>query len=674
MNIYLFGATGMLGNYVHRVLAAKKTYKVIPITREQYNIETDDISSINLIPGSIVINCAGIIPQKISMTDYKMYIKVNAMFPHQLEKLCLSHNCKLIHITTNCVFSGSTGLYLETDKHDADDIYSTTKSLGELTESCVIRSSIIGEELFGNSSLLEWLKTKQNQKINGYNNHLWNGVTCYQLAKIILRIIENGNYWKGVRHIHSPDTLSKYQLCEIINKEYNLNITIEKWNTKISKYLSLSSIYPQFYLPPLATQIKEQREFKLLDTGNYTELNKCRFCGNFVLTDIIHFNDMPLAGGFIQNKTSSLYEKIYPLTFAHCNYCNTGLIKEVISPDKLFTSINGQTYYYYSSTIPSLVTHFTDLSRLIKTKYNPKSIMEIGCNDGVLLNNFDSSVKCIGVDPSNTIKNCSKDIIKYNTYFNDSTANDILEKNGKLDVIVACNCLAHIHDIINIYKNIKNLLAVDGVAIIEVHYLKKIIDNMNFDFIYHEHMSYYSIQTFIEIAKQFGLYIEDIEFIESHGGSLRVFLRHGDGITFYNPKLQKVINDENNTSENISQLFKDIENWKVIIKKEIQKVRDLGYPIIGYGASGRTNTILRYIDEKFDYILDDSEYKIGAKLPYSHTLIKNSNTIYTEKYPVIFILAWPYTNAIIKKHQKYNGTFIQILPEIRHLLNDTLLT
>ena len=123
---------------------------------------------------------------------------------------------------------------------------------------------------------------------------------------------------------------------------------------------------------------------------------------------------------------------------------------------------------------------------------------------------------------------------------------DILTKYGKQDIIVSCNCLAHINDINNIYSNIKKILDDDGILIIEVHYLKNIIDNFNFDFIYHEHMSYYSINTVIQICKKQDLFLENIEFINTHGGSIRAFIKHkkkGEHLVplFYFPFFFKII-------------------------------------------------------------------------------------------------------------------------------------
>ena len=237
MKIILFGSTGMLGNYVYKVLSEK--YIVITITRKEFDIENDLWSKLdNLLKKEYndvqtIINCAGIIPQNRPILDYKKYIRINTLFPHKLQELSVKYNYKFIHITTDCVFDGQKGNYNETDVHSETGIYGVSKSLGEPEDACIIRTSIIGEELLNKKGLLEWIISQQNKEINGYTNHLWNGVTCLTLADIIKDIIDNNKYWRGVRHIYSPNSVSKYELCVYINEIYNLNISICKYETEI---------------------------------------------------------------------------------------------------------------------------------------------------------------------------------------------------------------------------------------------------------------------------------------------------------------------------------------------------------------------------------------------------------------------------------------------------------
>jgi len=265
MKVFLFGANGMLGNYVKSYLT-HNNIQVVPLTRKDFNL--DELSVISLKKfleekcfrsDDVIVNCAGVIPQasKDHELSKRNYYKINSILPIILSML----TTHMIHITTDCVFSGKTGEYNEYSTHDEINDYGTSKSLGELCDGTIIRTSIIGEELVNKRSLLEWVISNENRTINGYSNHYWNGVTCLQLAKIIHKIISENTYWKGVRHIYSPTTVSKYELCAMISDIYELNIKVNEYETeKVDK--SLSTVYEiQEIIPELKEQIKEMRDF-----------------------------------------------------------------------------------------------------------------------------------------------------------------------------------------------------------------------------------------------------------------------------------------------------------------------------------------------------------------------------------------------------------------------------
>lgn len=260
--IFLFGSTGMLGTYVKNILSV--SFDITDITRNEFDILNDTWQKLNKVlkdldENDVIINCAGIIPQKLNHIEYNKYIKINTLFPHKLQEFSEKNKAYFIHITTDCVFNGKKeNSYDENDTHTETNIYGISKSLGEPENATNIRTSIIGEEINGKKSLLEWIKSNKNRTINGYNNHLWNGITCHQLALIINKIINEKLFWKGVRHIYSPNIVSKYDLCIYINEIYNLNITINKFSTEtINK--TLKSIYtPLFEIQDIKTQIKAQ--------------------------------------------------------------------------------------------------------------------------------------------------------------------------------------------------------------------------------------------------------------------------------------------------------------------------------------------------------------------------------------------------------------------------------
>jgi len=264
MKIILFGSNGMLGRYVNSYLS--NHYNLLCINRNIFDIETKDWNKLeNIIndesnKDDIIINCAGAIPQKTP--DIQKYIILNTLFPHKLNEISKKYNLQFIHITTDCVYDGKKGNYLSSDNHTATDLYGISKSLGETDNATIIRTSIIGNELTGKKSLIEWVKSNKNGKINGYTNHFWNGVTCLELAKYINSIIETKQLWKGIKHIFSPDIVTKYQLCCYINEIYDLNIHIEKYEDSISKNMTLSG--DNIIKTDIYSQINELNNFIIM--------------------------------------------------------------------------------------------------------------------------------------------------------------------------------------------------------------------------------------------------------------------------------------------------------------------------------------------------------------------------------------------------------------------------
>lgn len=273
MKILIFGSNGMLGNYMKTFLS--KNFKIITLTRKDYDLSKLSIISLTkllqlkcLKQDDVIINCAGVIPQASNQRglNTRLYFTINSLFPVILSQICNKYNAKMIHITTDCVFSGKHGKYDEKSRHDEINDYGLSKSLGELCKATIIRTSIIGEEVNNKRSLLEWIKSNSGKEINGYTNHFWNGVTCLQLAKIVEKIILENKFWNSIRHIYSPRSVSKFELVSTINDVYKLNIKVNKFSTKntINKTI-ISKFYENnyFQIPDLKLQIKELKSFNL---------------------------------------------------------------------------------------------------------------------------------------------------------------------------------------------------------------------------------------------------------------------------------------------------------------------------------------------------------------------------------------------------------------------------
>jgi dTDP-4-dehydrorhamnose reductase len=253
LKILLLGSNGMLGHKLMQVLSQEHTVtgtirgNVSELANHPVfsgfsiigNIKTDDIAgirnSIEKINPEVVINCIGIVKQLPASQDPLQSIAVNALFPHQLAKICQQRTTRLIHFSTDCVFSGNRGNYRETDHSDADDLYGKTKFLGEVDypKCLTIRTSIIGRELNSAHGLIEWFLSQEGKSVSGYKNAIFSGLTTLALSEIIAQIIVEYPALDGVYQIAS-EPISKFDLLCLVKKIYDLTITIEPDETIIN--------------------------------------------------------------------------------------------------------------------------------------------------------------------------------------------------------------------------------------------------------------------------------------------------------------------------------------------------------------------------------------------------------------------------------------------------------
>lgn len=269
--ILLFGSTGMLGRYIYSYFKQNTYIEVVPInyriTNDNFELLEKILFNNNINDETCVINCIGLIPQRKNKTSTDTeYFLVNSIFPQILWIICKRYNAKMIQPTTDCVFSGKKGGYVESDTHDETNSYGMSKSLGEPAGCTCIRTSIIGKELLNKKSFLEWVISNNNSKISGWSNHMWNGITCLEYCEIIEKMINENLFWSGVRHIYSPTPKSKYEMAQMISNTFDLSIEINdlKSSEPCDKTL-LSNYDVLFEIKELYIQIKNLKSFELIN-------------------------------------------------------------------------------------------------------------------------------------------------------------------------------------------------------------------------------------------------------------------------------------------------------------------------------------------------------------------------------------------------------------------------
>jgi dTDP-4-dehydrorhamnose reductase len=255
--ILILGSTGMLGKMVYSYLTENTSYNILSTEKEvnysnlnsiNFNVRADSLEKIlkNFNP-DVLVNCIGLIKPNINEEDNSSIndaFLINSYFPLLISKLSNKYKYKYIQIGTDCVFSGDLGSYVETSYPDAKDIYGKSKIAGEiLTQNkLLIRSSIVGPERGDGRSLLNWIIHNKNKKIFGYKDHLWNGITTLNFAKIVLGIINNESYDISLQHLIPKDIVTKYELLIYFKKYFNLNVDVEKTDSGIYIDRTLSTI------------------------------------------------------------------------------------------------------------------------------------------------------------------------------------------------------------------------------------------------------------------------------------------------------------------------------------------------------------------------------------------------------------------------------------------------
>ena len=396
----------------------------------------------------------------------------------------------------------------------------------------------------------------------------------------------------------------------------------------------------------------------------YERRTQCAGCGGRQFDSILGLGIVPLAGYFPTKRELSKQSR-YPLNLVVCKYCKLVQTDSVIDPALLF-----EDYRYLSSV--GLSGHFKNVADLINDKYQikDKKILEIGCNDGVLLEPLKRlGADVEGVDPAKNIVKVARDkeLKVYNDYFNDKTFGGDKFKS-KYDIVISNNTFAHIIDIQSVIKGINKVLKSEGIFIFEVHYLKSLIDGKQWDNVYHEHIFYYSITALQKMFQRHNMTLIDFEEIPIHAGSIRVTVRNR--LEFLPNKILDRITDE---SKNIcdlnylNQYGKDVEKHISDFNNQIS-ILSRENAIAGYGASGRANMFCNLTNLNSDivrFIVDESPERCGRYIANTDIPIVDIETLENSNVNLIIIFAWNYSKMIIEKTQFRKFKYLVAFPTVQ---------
>jgi SAM-dependent methyltransferase len=393
---------------------------------------------------------------------------------------------------------------------------------------------------------------------------------------------------------------------------------------------------------------------------------------------VMDFGEVALAGAFLKPDQFQ-QEKKYPLRLCVCADCHAVQVIDKVAPEVMF-----HDYFYFSSSIGTLRNHFLDYAREVTDRFlNPSesTVLEFGCNDGVLLRPLaDQGIRTvIGVDPATNVVTTIRDprITIFNEFFTEDLARKVVERYGKVDVVMANNVYAHISDIQGTTRAIEQILGDNGVFVFEVHYLGKVINDMQYDMVYHEHLYYYSLVSAMKHFARYGMVVFDVKPVPIHAGSMRFYVAkkgssHAKNVS---PKVAALETEERERGfdrvDTFERYSEKIAAHKVALMTLLENLRRKGKRIAGYGASGRANTMIQYCgigSQHLDFMIDDAPAKIGFCTPGSHLRIHSSSVLKQASRPdYVLIFAWSFFNEILGRNAEYleaGGRLILPLPSI----------
>jgi SAM-dependent methyltransferase len=387
----------------------------------------------------------------------------------------------------------------------------------------------------------------------------------------------------------------------------------------------------------------------------------CNSCGAQTLL-VLDLGDHALAGAFL-HKEEIAAEKKYPLRLHFCNYCYLVQIERIVPPEQMF-----RKYFYHSSAIETLREHFTRYAADVTARFQPRSVLEIGCNDGVMLRPLAAHVpRVIGVDPAQLTQWIDHPGI---VVINEFWSEEIAEQIGQVDMVIANNVFAHIADLHGAVRAIKRVLAPGGVFIFEVNHLGAMLSELAYDWIYHEHLYYWSLIALRHLFAPHGMTVFDVEPIPNHAGSMRYFVAK-DGRMASQHVLQladREVEDRLNRFKTFQSFAESVENHRNVLRIALGSLAHQGRTVAGYGACGRANTMIQYCDiNTLGYIVDDAPAKWGFLTPGSHVPIYPSSWLDIQPVDYVIVFAWSFLPEIQRK--THGKSLLIPLPKI-HILRE----
>ncbi|HEX9760761.1 MAG TPA: class I SAM-dependent methyltransferase [Candidatus Acidoferrales bacterium] len=404
-------------------------------------------------------------------------------------------------------------------------------------------------------------------------------------------------------------------------------------------------------------------------------MTECRGCKSRRLYLFLPLGQHPLANGFLRTEQLAEPEPLFPLDAHVCLDC--GLIQVADNvPANFF-----RNYVYVPSTSDVMVRHFGEFAAEVHRRFaTPQGALtvDIGCNDGLFLKSLKGrGARTLGVDPAtNIIEMARREGLEIvNEYFNPEIARRIRDSHGPAAVITTTNTYHHIGNLDVFTEGVGLLLDGTGVFIVEVPHALELVEQNEFDGIYHEHVSQFTVKSFVDHYRRFGLEVSEIQHLDVHGGSVRVFARKAQGAPQVRPEISQWIAREEKrrlfSQETYDALRQRVERNRDTLLAMLREMKSAGKRLAGYGASARGNTLLNYFGigpDLLDYVVDRNRLKQGLYSPGMHIPVHPVEKLAENPPDAVLLLAWNFADEILQQLKDYTargGKFIVPIPEPR---------
>ena len=407
--------------------------------------------------------------------------------------------------------------------------------------------------------------------------------------------------------------------------------------------------------------------------GVHRRVMRCRACGSSDLEEILDLGMQPLANAFLSSPADFDDESRFPLVLFVCAECGLVQLVDVIDPEVLFAH-----YLYVTGTSTTIAAHNVDYAATIRDvlRLGPGDLVaEAASNDGSLLACFrELGVRVLGVEPARNIARIAEErgIATEVVFFGREQGAALREKHGPARAVIGNNVLAHVDDTVGFLAGAATWLADDGLAITEVPYLAEMIERLEYDTIYHEHLCYFSVTALMRIAEQAGLRVVRVDRVPVHGGSIRVYSSPVRTTPEHAPAVRAMAEAEREagltTAKGLQRFARGVADGRDVLLTMLRRLKDEGATIAGYGAPAKGNTLLNYCGigtDLLDFTVDQNPLKQGLFTPGQHLPVFPASHLLEQQPDYVVILAWNFQAEIVQQQaefQRRGGRFIVPVP------------